>query len=583
MITKKFFYLILLLSIHLCIKAQESSDCPINKEFTKHFEKNNNSLKSSSVNEPGLGLTPTPFTYHFSKSSTKLKSENIPSSYDLREIDGGAYLTSVKNQGTNDVCWTFATFGSIESYILKHNNDSYDFSEQNLATCHGFDYEPNHGGNYLMSSAYLTRHSGPILESDDEYTIPIDDCSCKDNLTPAIYIEQAVFLPGSDEEAFDTDNIKQAIIDNGALYVNMYWDNAYSNDYNNADNYVDGDHTYYYSGDESTNHAVVLVGWDDDKVVTGGISSSTPTSSGAWIIKNSWGSDWGESGYFYISYEDTKALSSIAYFPSAVNYDSNINAYYYDKCGQTSATGYGSESAYALIKYTTSTNETLEKIGTYAVASNTTIKIDVYGEFDETTQSLSDYLGGINSVTCSNPGFYTFDIDDDIELNSNTDFYIKVHYQTEDYNYPIPMETQIDDYTEGITIESDKCWINSNPDTYYWTSIGSNTSKLKDLCIKAYTSNSTVTAISDNINENSDDVKIFPNPTDGILFINFCEQNIKPNTISIIDISGNEIYSTCSINETNQLKIDLSNQKDGIYIIKLLYSNTTKTYKVIKQ
>ena len=181
-----------------------------------------------------------------------------------------------------------------------------------MATCHGFDWGPSDGGNVDLSTAYLSRRSGPINESADPYIVPLDP-NCVSALTPVAYVGEARYLPGIEDANYNADIIKQAIMDNGALYINIHFDNDYMN-YANK--------TYYYNGTQYTNHGVAVVGWDNNKTVTGG-SAATPSSQGAWIIKNSWGPSWGENGYFYVSYQDTKALSTVAYFPSNIDYNAD--------------------------------------------------------------------------------------------------------------------------------------------------------------------------------------------------------------------------------------------------------------------
>ena len=63
-------------------------------------------------------------------------------------------------------------------------------------------------------------------------------------------------------------------------------------------------YAYSYPGSAGVNHAVTLIGWDDNYSRENFNSASNVTSNGAWIARNSWGDDWGEAGYFYISYEN---------------------------------------------------------------------------------------------------------------------------------------------------------------------------------------------------------------------------------------------------------------------------------------
>ena len=89
-----------------------------------------------------------------------------PSKYDLRTL---GKVTPVRDQGTSGSCWAFSTYGSLESSILVSTGQSLDLSENNLKNTAGFDWGPNSGGNDMMSTAYLTRWSGPVSESADPY------------------------------------------------------------------------------------------------------------------------------------------------------------------------------------------------------------------------------------------------------------------------------------------------------------------------------------------------------------------------------------------------------------------------------
>ena len=149
-----------------------------------------------------------------------------------------------------------------------------------------------------MCSAYLTRFSGPVLESDDPYNTTMRSCKAEKFSIPR-YVLSSKFLPN------DRDLIKETIMKYGGVCTDMFWsDPGY---YNTVD------YTYYYNGDITIgNHEILIVGWDNDKVITGG-TNSPKGSKGAWIIKNSWGTGFGEAGYFYISYYD-KNFSVIPYF-----------------------------------------------------------------------------------------------------------------------------------------------------------------------------------------------------------------------------------------------------------------------------
>jgi C1A family cysteine protease len=449
---KRMIGLVLFVSA-VMVSAQEITTAPVNPELVKYMEaKANGTLVTKTGEGHSLGYIPEPLEYVANKE-TAVEPRKLPSVYDLRAL---GYMTIAKNQGSCGSCWSFATYGNIESRRLFLGEGTWDLSENNLKQDHGFDWGPCDGGNGAMSTAYLTRGHGAILEADDPYY-----AGDKDNWNsnpPAMYIYDAFVLPR------DNAAIKQAVYDFGAIYTNMYWGDTYYNSSNK---------TYYYNGANSTNHAVTIAGWDDGKVTAGG--------TGAWIIKNSWGATWGESGYFYISYNDSKVNSSVYYWPSKINYDSTREINFYDKLGNISNMGYGSTAAYALVKFVPSSNHTITKLGTYVATDGSTIGFQVYD--DKSSNTLSNLLGSISNTVIARSGYATLDLPTPINVTAGNDIYVKVYYNTPGYNFPIPFETAYSGYANPV-IETGVFWFSSTGST--WTAAGQGTSYLRDPCVKSY-------------------------------------------------------------------------------------------------
>lgn len=433
--------LILLVFAFLSAKTQiEPQVAPVNPdylEYLQHPERFHGYIPPVK----NIHLQPVQFT----------SAKNLPSSYDLRTL---GLVTSVKNQGNCGACWTFATCASIESFWLKSGLGSYNLSEDNINNCHGFDYPSCEGGNIYISFAYLARGGGVMLEADDPYTVAPNPCPT--NISPVKYVTQGRYIPN------DVNAIKQAIYDYGALYTSYHHDDAYYNSSNK---------TYYYNGTEPANHAVTLVGWDDNKVTAGG--------TGAWICKNSWGTSWGENGYFYISYNDTRVNSEVGFFPGYYNYQTDDVIYTYAPFGNINDIGFGNNTGYGLAKFVASGNITIKAVGTFIAAGGSYVSIEIYDQFNGTT--LTGLIDTIGQKYCDYAGFRYFSLSTPISLPNNEDIYIKIKYQTPGYNYPIPVEQVYSGYASNVTLASGVNWVSSNGTS--WQACGQGTSRQYDLTI----------------------------------------------------------------------------------------------------
>jgi len=462
------FIAIILSSFINLLFAESLIQAPVNPEFLK-YQENLKILKvQGKTEEHSFGYIPSPLDLSYLKGQkiVPVKVKEYPlvgysSSYDLRQQNK---VTSVKDQGSYGTCWAHATFASLESYLMSGEN--WDFSENNLANLHGFDFGFNNGGNYYMSTAYLVRWSGPIKESDDPYPNPNNSPT---NLSPQKHVQEVLFLPGRSSPT-DNDNIKWALTTYGAVGTYMYYDSTYYNSTNK---------TYYYNGSNGANHAVAIVGWDDnyDK----NKFSSTPPGNGAFIVKNSWGTGWGDSGYFYVSYYDSNIGSGNAVFNNAEPATNYNLIYQYDPLGNTSGLGYRSDTAWFANIFTATRDSLLKAVGFYTASLNSSYEIYIYQ--NATSGPISGMLSGSKMGAIAIPGYHTITLDSAISVPSGQKFSVVVKLTTPGYNWPIPIEYPISNYSSGATASSGQSYGSS--DGSYWldlTDIYSNT----NVCIKAY-------------------------------------------------------------------------------------------------
>ena len=239
----------------------------------------------------------------------------------------------------------------------------YDFSENNEKNLHGFDVPINLGGNDFMATAYLARWSGPVSEAADPYSY--GTTVSPSGLPVEKHVQEVFFIP-TRREPLDNDLIKSAVRQYGAVYSTLRYE---------ASSYNPGTAAYYYSGSGTFNHAIDIVGWDD------GYSASNfnnpPPGNGAFIARNSWGSTWGDAGYFYISYYDTRIGRDNAMF-TAESPNNYSRVYQYDPLGWVANFGFGSDTAYYANVFTSAGNEQLKAVGFYTSATNTQYEVKVF-------------------------------------------------------------------------------------------------------------------------------------------------------------------------------------------------------------
>jgi PGF-pre-PGF domain-containing protein len=443
----------------------------------------------SSLHPPGLVPSPIDFSY-LSPVNTKTNGYGIlssyPSRYDLREENG---VTPIRDQALAGSCWVFATYGPLESYLMHNKSEEWDFSEQHVKNTllssypHDF-YRNGHadGGYMLMVLAYLAGWSGPVTESDDPYD-SLSPESSSDTVV-AKHVQDAFIFPHINH----TNNLfKQMIMDYGAISVAIH-DNqsAYFNTENN---------TYYcYDEDKMQTHGVTLAGWDDDFNRTK-FSPAAP-ADGAYIIKNSWGDQWADDGYYYISYYDTSignkdeingsehspyTTNTVIMAENVSNYD---QIYQYDFLGWCSNTGYNNTTALGANVFTATTNQTLEAVSFYTVDSNSYYNISVYLDPDNGPVNTSSAVS-VKNGSIALPGYHTIDLDHNVSLHADQNFSIVIKFTTPEYTYPVAIEKAIDRYSNNANAEPGQSYLSSNGSN--WTDVSASDI---NVCIKAFTTES---------------------------------------------------------------------------------------------
>lgn len=180
----------------------------------------------------------------------------------------------VKDQGSCGSCWAFATIGIMEAAMIQSLGVTEDLSEQYLVSCNPWAFGCN--GGWFANDMMLD--PGAVLESCFGYVAY--DAPC-DDTCPHPYAASSWAYVKTDSSIPKTGDIKAAIVNYGSVACAVTAD-SYFQAYSSG--VFDACFTY-----STLNHAVILCGWDDNK--------------GAWLLKNSWGTGWGENGLMWIKYD----------------------------------------------------------------------------------------------------------------------------------------------------------------------------------------------------------------------------------------------------------------------------------------
>lgn len=261
---------------------------------------------------------------------------DIPPNFDLR--DSGIELPPIRDQKSCGSCWAFATNGMLEILIKKQSGVDFDLSEQHLLSHNTQNYSCSGGwwaSQYYLDKPSITGGVGAVSEYDSYYSIYKNSKTKQFNNMPIINIERWAYVVGQPRPTVDA--IKQALINYGpvgtAVYAGPLFKAYTGGIFNGKENYT-------------PNHAVVIIGYVDDSPTTG-----------YWIIRNSWGTSWGESGYMrirygsnqigyssnYIEYIQVGNLPEVIRKPDLIPVLSNASIYDYSIISSIMVNNYGTK------------------------------------------------------------------------------------------------------------------------------------------------------------------------------------------------------------------------------------------------
>lgn len=389
----------------------------------------------------------------------------VPTKYDLRER---FRVSDVRNQGNNGTCWSFAALSAIESVLLPE--ETTQFAVDHMTLTNGFNLTQQEGGDYTMGMAYLASWNGPVYAEEDPY----GDGKTNESLETVKHVQEMQVIAAKDYE-----KIKEAVFRYGGVQTSIY--SALRSSDSQSEYYNPETNAYCYIGTEKPNHDVVIVGWDDNYSKDN--FSVDLEGDGAFICQNSWGSSFGEQGFFYISYYDTNiGTHNIAYtrIDGVDNYD---HIYQSDLCGWIGQLGYNKESIFGANVFTAESDEVLKAISFYATGKDSEYELFVVPNFTD-EESLNERIP-VASGKLTNAGYYTIDFSQEIAINTGEKYAVILHMITPDAVHPLAIEYVADKATANVDTSDGEGYISTN---------GSDWENVKDvidcnLCIKAFSKN----------------------------------------------------------------------------------------------
>ena len=521
------------------------------------------------------------------KNGRKLfRATTLPEKYDSREKTnedtGLSYISPIRKQNPYGSCWMFSTMAMFEAsirkkglakteeesnlseaalmyYVYKGLNDVTKEGSEHLDNpgLEGNDYAyypgdwADRGGNQFMSTITASAYVSTLYENADtsysrlasfEDEVPNYTLDGKYAFNSNNYVVNNIYYINK----ANRDLMKKAIMEHGAIGISYFAGQATAAGTGGDDKYMnkpDGKH-YYYTGslgktkydNNQQNHAIAIVGWDDNIPNTnfrykknGYTAEESPEENGGWICRNSWGTEYADDGYFYMSYEEP-SLDSDVYAVDMIPADTYKFNYHYDTtsfaswqplAGQGTPVSRTRQAAAANIFKVSDQEQTLDAVSVALNSANTHVKVMIYTKDTEMSNPF-DGKNKVNETTASfeSAGIYTIPLSEKVRLAPNTYYSIiaSVYSDTSDLiNFWVDATADANDaggvyyYNEAKSKQSFFNYLKENGTTNYnWVNYSSPEYTSSDGKI-TYGSNFRIKGLANPVGN----IKVTFNPGDG--------------------------------------------------------------------
>ena len=444
------------------------------------------------VPEESYGLFEEPDVIHAEYRPAELEAKtSFPEYYDAREH---GLITPVKDQKPYDLCWAESMTGTAEADLIKKGlaDPTIDLSEVfphyfqwhrspdplgltsgDLNIWHAYESYPGYTREWInsWSSGYravllLSGQTGVIPESEAPY--PDADADIPNYyLDPALawnadiaHLDHGMWISTNDTEA-----MKRMIMKHGSIVIAFNQNRAkYLNEMTGA---------YYCPEPAYTNHLVSVIGWDNNYDPSNFIAD--PGQGGAWLVKNSFGTDWGNGGYFWLSYAD-KTLSEDAFVFDFEPVDPSVRTYQYDGTVSYSYLNDPNSRTFTSANvFTAQDNETLTAVGFTTPSSYFDYDIKIYRGVKDTPESGMVFAHQSGSKLYA--GFYTIGLDTPVKLSAGDRFSVVVEITSNTDSSAYMLTDRYVSYSvktaDGETVDFQILDSESNPgESWYKTAYG---------------------------------------------------------------------------------------------------------------
>lgn len=397
------------------------------------------------------------------KRSRYKAADELPALYDPRKT--ADYLTDVYHQQATGCCWAFSTLDSSVMSSLKRGTAESGFSlsvwqlayfyhhwipdpmgltakDQNISSVP--DYVTA-GGNALAASFMLAQGISPAPEEVapfEEFTAAWkegkgDASLSADKAYQGYRLQEAIHVLPE-----DFTGMKRAILKYGAGAF------SYCGTYHTDSTYWNSDTSALYIDAPAppVNHAVTVVGWDDN-FPKENFGKHKPDKDGAWLLKNTWGDQWGDGGYFWISYYDKSSYqyAGPCSFFSITSQEENEHLYQYDGTININFLFDPTIEKQANV-FQSQGDEEITEVSFFTLDANVNYTVEVY---KGSSLDQGDPTGGAKplfqkSGSLTEQGYFSIPLEKPIPVSKGEYFSVVLHTERDGYCPYIPVDSNAD-------------------------------------------------------------------------------------------------------------------------------------------